>query len=130
MSQDNVNLVRQSYEAFARGDIEAVLATMDVQVVWRDPETLPYGGARSGHDGVAEHIQSFVGYHDEVAVEPERFLDAGDQVIVTGRLSGRGKGGGGRFDAPFAHFWSLRDGRATAIETYTDTAQIAQALSA
>ena len=48
MSDENVTLVRTSFEAFGRGDIPGVLDTMDPEIEWHDPDVLPYGGKPSG----------------------------------------------------------------------------------
>ena len=34
MSQENVDIIRRGYEAFNRGDLEAILATLDPRIEW------------------------------------------------------------------------------------------------
>ena len=34
MSEENVNIVRQGYDAFNRGDIDTVMGIMDPEIVW------------------------------------------------------------------------------------------------
>ena len=58
----------------------------------------------------------------------ERFLDAGDHVIVTGRFTGRAKAGGGHLDAPFAMVFEMHAGRVGRVDQYTDTLLVARAL--
>jgi len=126
MSQENVNAVRASFEAFGRGDFAAVLETMDPSVEWIDPESVPWGGAHRGHDAFGEHMQRFAGHFEEFRLEPVEFLDAGEQVVVLGRFVGRGARGD--FDVPFAQVWDLAGGKAVRVETFTDTASVLQAL--
>jgi hypothetical protein len=38
----NVQLVREAYEAFGRGDISTVLGMMDPGIEWREAEGNPY----------------------------------------------------------------------------------------
>ncbi len=59
---------------------------------------------------------------------PKEFLDAGDRVVVLGHLQGRGKASGGTLDAPYAHVWTLRDGKAVHFRNYMDTATFLQSL--
>lgn len=43
MSERNVDLVGRVYEAFARGDVEALLGAMADDIEWRAAEGMPYG---------------------------------------------------------------------------------------
>jgi uncharacterized protein len=127
VSEDSVDVVRSSYEAFGRGDFGAVMETIHPEIEWTDPETLPWGGTHRGHEAFGAHMQDFAGHFDEVAIEPERFLDAGDTVVVLGAFSGRGKGGG-EFRVPATYVWELSDGKARRVTAYTDTAAVLAAL--
>ena len=42
MSQENVELVRAVYAAFAAGDVPAVLGAMSPEIVWHEAENFPY----------------------------------------------------------------------------------------
>ncbi len=42
MSEKNVDLVQSMYGAFARGDVPAVLESMDSEIVWNEAENFPY----------------------------------------------------------------------------------------
>ena len=42
MSKQNVDLIRSIYDAFATGDIPAVVATMSPDVEWNEAENFPY----------------------------------------------------------------------------------------
>jgi ketosteroid isomerase-like protein len=98
---------------------------MDEAVEWVDQESLPWGGSHRGHEAFGHHMQSFSGHFEEVRIEPREYYDAGDWVIVTGRLSGRAQG---EFDVPTVWIWHLRDGKTTRVDTYTDTAAVLAAL--
>ena len=52
MSQENVELLRKAYEAFARGDVEAVLERLDRDVDWR-PAIAPILGVNAGRGGTS-----------------------------------------------------------------------------
>jgi ketosteroid isomerase-like protein len=56
-------------------------------------------------------------------------LDAGDRVVALGRYSGKFKKTGRAIDAQFAHVWTVRNGKVTAFQQYTDTAQVAAAVA-
>jgi ketosteroid isomerase-like protein len=61
-------------------------------------------------------------------VQCDQYLDAGERVVVTGRFLGRGKDTGNELNAPFAHIWTLQNGKVTRFQNYTDTANWLRAL--
>ncbi len=131
MSEENVNIMRKGYDAFNRGDIDAVLGLMDPNIEWHEPEVqgLPFGGTHRGPEAVARNVfQSAIKNWDDFQVVPETFLDADDVVVVLGRFLGRAKASGRTLDAPFAHVWALRNGKIAQMRNYTDTAQFLRTL--
>lgn len=128
MSQQNVDVIRRAYEAFARQDIPAVLGAFDEHIEWTTPDSLPIGGTVRGHEGVTRFFQSLPKHFQELQVRPEQYIDAGDEVVVLGRHVGRGARG--KFDVPWCMVWTLRNGKATRFQEFTDTAKLAQAIAA
>jgi ketosteroid isomerase-like protein len=131
MSQENADTIRRMYEAFGKGDIQAVIAALDPQVEWWEAENFiyadrnPYVGPQAVLEGVfariAEEWEGFV-------VSPEGILDAGETIIGHGHYSGTHKRNGEHVRAQFAHFFTFRDGRVVKFQQYTDTAQFLQAV--
>jgi len=119
-----VDIVRRSYEAFARDDMDGVLADMDPDIEWHQAQGLPHGGYYRGLAEVRRNIFDPLDeeWWDEFDADPEEFLDAGDQVVVLGRYSGVAKRTGKGLDVPFVHVWTLRDGRAVRFRQFLDTA--------
>ena len=126
MSSENLQVLRDGYGAFARQDLPAVLAAFDERIEWTTPDSLPFGGVRHGHEEVTAFFGELAARWQELSVEPEEFVDAGDTIVVLARL--RATGGGGSLDAGAAHVWRMRDGKAVAFTEYTDTARALQAL--
>ena len=65
---------------------------------------------------------------DRYTVTPDEFYDAGDTIIVTGMYSGSYNATGKNMSTPFAHFWTLADGKVVKFVQYTDTAVMNRAL--
>ena len=131
MSQQNVSLVQGLYEAFARGDVLAILAAMDPDIVWDIPQApgYPLGGIHRGPQGIAsEFFSNIPSYYLEFAALPQHVVDDGDRVIVLGEYRGKGKASGTAFQVPAAHVYTFRDGRWIRFQEYTDTGTIAAAL--
>ncbi len=120
----NVDVAKEAYEAFGRGDLGALKFSQDV--VWVTSDELPLGGETRGRDAVVENFSQIPNYWSEFSVTPERFIDGGDVVVVTGTQKATGKGGS--FEAPFAHVLEYRDGEAVRGEFFGDSAKALKAL--
>jgi len=128
---DNVARARRSYEAFARGDLDGALRSMDAEIVWHEAEGLPHGGVYHGLAAVREHVFGPLDpWWEGFAATPEEFLSLGQHVLVLGRYTGQAKATGAALDAPFAHLWTFRDGRAVLFRQFTDTHAWVTALGA
>jgi ketosteroid isomerase-like protein len=79
MSANFVGLVRSSYTALARGDLDLLAAHCDPEIEIVEPPDHPGARIYRGHEGLSEALQKM----GTEAPEPERFIDAGhDRVIV------------------------------------------------
>ncbi|MGI5133110.1 nuclear transport factor 2 family protein [Pseudonocardia sp. CA-107938] len=120
---DNVALIRGGYDAFAAGDIPAVLALFADDITWTTPDSIRGGGRRTGPQDVAEFFGTLRDNYAELAVLPERFVDGGDTVVVLGTHRVRTVGGIAA-ELPFAHVWTLSDGKATSFTEYFDASPL------
>jgi hypothetical protein len=125
-----VDIVMRSYEAFARDDMDAVVADMDPDIEWHQAQGLPHGGLYRGLEEVRRNVFDPLDaeWWEEFSADPEEFLDAGNEVVVLGRYRGRAKGTGRVLDVPFVHVWTLRDGKAVRFRQFLDTAGWVDAL--
>ncbi len=131
MTQSNLQLVRNLYAAFERGDGPAVLSSMDPGIVWNEAEGFPYSDHNPyvGPAAIAEGIFFRLATEwDNFQAVPAEYFDAGDTVVVTGRYRATYKATLALLDAQFAHIWRLRDGKVTSFQQYTDTAQANRAV--
>ena len=129
MSQQNVDLIRAIYGAFATGDVPSVLSRMSPDIVWAEAENFPYAddSPYRGPDAVLSGVFARLGGEwDGFAASPEEYLDAGDTVVVLGRYRGTYKATGRALDAQLVHVWRVADGKAAAFQQYTDTLQTAR----
>ena len=133
MSEQNVDLIRSIYDAFAAGDIEGVVGRMAPDMVWNEAENFPYadGNPYRGAEAILGGVFARLGSEwDGFAAEPGEFLDAGDTVVVLGRYRGTCKATGRALDAQLAHVWRVADGKAVHFQQYTDTLQAARVTGA
>ena len=121
MSQENIEVVRHTIDAFNRGDVAAVIAAFDESCeVFEPPEMpdTPTVGFR-GHDGVRDwmtNIREVVG----VQFEPRTFSGGGNAVLS--ELTGRGLGQASRAPLEWTTFavFHLRDGKIVRVQAFLD----------
>lgn len=131
MPQTNADVIRDLYQAFATGNIPAVLGAMDPGIEWNEAENFPYadGNPYKGPNAVLEGVfMRLGGEWDGFGAVPETVLDAGDVVVGLGRYTGTNKATGIALNAQFAHVWWLSGGKVTRFQQYTDTAQAVRAV--
>ena len=126
---ENVEIVRGVYEAFARGDMPAVLAVFDENVQWHEAEHITYwpGGPFIGPQAVLENVfaripQDFDGF----TIDVRRIVACGDTVLGEERYQAMVRSTGKPLDAQVAHVWDFRDGKLVHWQQYSDTWQFAE----
>ena len=119
---DAISVVRETYAAFGRGDVPAVLGFMDADIEWFEAEGMPYGGLHRGPqavlDGVFAPVLSDV---PDFSVTPEQLAADGETVFAVCRYRGTGKATGTALDLPVAHVWDVRDGKLWRFRQFIDT---------
>ena len=131
MSQENVELLRQGFAEFARGDVEAVLERMDPDIDWH-PALLPILGMETirGREALRKFLTRdlFEEGFDEFRADPVSYEDlGGDAVLVTVRYTGRGKSSGLEFDQTYASLYRIRGGKTMSMRDYSTRAEALEA---
>lgn len=128
--QQNLDIVRQGYDAFGRGDIQGLLNLMDPQVTWTTPgpADMPTAGTRRGHQAVGEFFATLASTMDVTRFEAKDFLAQGDKVVVLGEDTGILKGTDTSIDFRWAHVFTMRNGKIVSFEEIGDTSAHVDAL--
>ena len=96
MSRSNVEIVRAAFDAFARGDLDGVLAMMDPDVLWAPALARVLGaGEVRGTEALRRFFTETLsaGYADFEA-KAAALEDHGDFVLVESHYSARGRASG------------------------------------
>ena len=121
VSQQNVEIVRASFEAFGRGDFNAAFAPYDAAVEWctatDEPDTRTYTGLAELRAFVAHLADPWTDRFGQ-AIEFEDFIDCGDWVVApwSGRLHGHGSGI--EIEVSETYAVQVRDGRIVRVDEY------------
>ena len=128
MSQESVEIVRRAFAEFERGNFWVPeIFDPSVRVVWLAP-LAGQGVETVGVDVMTRSIKDWLQSFEQVTTVPERFIDAGDQVVVIAEWRGRGRASGVFTKLRYGGVWTLRDGRVTSIISYTDPGEALEAV--
>ncbi len=131
MSEENVEIVRNAFAAFERGDIEALLRMADEDIVITQPDVPGIPAQLHGHRGVVEAFAVWPELWEDFRVEILSIAAApGGKVIATVRNHGRGKGSGIEVEMDFIFVITIRDAKATEWQLFVLPAQEDEALKA
>ena len=134
MAQVDVELVREAYEAFDSGDLEAAIGLFDPDVEVRmakDGQTvlgLDFDESYRGIDGFMRFLGRVGEAFEDARWVPEDYIDAGEKgVVVFVRWTARGRRSGMDIEQPMAHLCTMRDGKLVAHETFWERANALRA---
>jgi ketosteroid isomerase-like protein len=81
-----------------------------------------------GHEGFFENLGEMTDVFDDFRFEPLKIDENGDRLLVTVRVTGRGKASGVEIDSRLFHLWTLRGQKAIRFEIYNEREQAEAAL--
>ncbi len=90
MSQENLEIVRRFYEAWARDEFPGPAELMDAEIEYVNPPEAVEPGTRRGRAAFSAAVEHVFDGWESWQMEPEEFRAAGDQVVVVLRYRARG----------------------------------------
>jgi uncharacterized protein len=131
VEEQNVAAVRAIYDAFAKGDVPAVLGGMADDVEWHEADGMPYGGIHRGPDAVAQNVFGPITTDiPDFQVTPEQYIASDNTVAVVVRYTGTGKATGNQLDLEAVHVWDVSDGKPVRFRQFIDTAKFLEVVPA
>jgi uncharacterized protein len=127
ISEHNMELVRQSYEAFERRDLDGLLDRFPPDIEVHDPPEIADAAVHRGREAIKRDWQHTFEAFEDFHVEVEDHHEAGDDLVVFVRYSGRGSASGARVDAELAHVWTFKDGTPIRLRQFLDRAAALEA---
>ena len=101
MSQENVELVREAFEAFNRGDLEEALGRMHPNIEWRALDAFPDAGTYQGREEVLEFWHTWRDTFRGFQLHLQECVPIGEHhVLATFRVSGEGAESGVGVESP------------------------------
>lgn len=122
---DPLSVVTELAEAFARGDLAGVAATLSEDVVWdvRGVRMLESAPVFEGKDSVVADMLALVGELFEPStfnIDVEDTIASGDKVVVQWRVSAMTRSGR-KYHNSYCMIFTVRDSRVTRVDEYLDS---------
>ncbi len=112
--------LRAAYAAFNRGDIDAALTPFDPQIEWTEPPEFPGGGTYYGRENVKQYLTQSRDAWAEGSSDPERFITAGDRIVVFVHARVRPKGSDEWHDVYLADVYTFHSGKAIQMRAFSN----------
>lgn len=130
--QQNVVLVKKAFEAFGRGDVQAILdfSSNDSELYFPGPDVIPYAGRKRGRSEMQTFFDSLITTQKNVNLSIDQFVAQDNAVVAIGRYTGQVKSTGKSIDTPVVLAFHIEDGKITRHLLMSDTAAIASSYTA
>ena len=127
MSHENVELLRAFWETWKPGE-DPDMSHLDPEVTYEDT-SLPahVGETYRGHKGVARALARWIEAYEEVTIELEQIVDAGDRIVSIHRFRVKARHTGIESGGLLAYLWTFRDGNIIHFRSYLDPEQAMEA---
>jgi ketosteroid isomerase-like protein len=130
MAQQNVEVVRAMYEAFARRDLATLVSHLDPAMNVYDRPVHPEASVYEGREGFLRFAQTDWAAFDDVTYEPQEFVAHRPYVVVPIKQRGRGKGSSLGVEESIVNVWKLRAGKCVELRNYSTIAEALEAVAA
>lgn len=118
MSQENVEKTRKFIAAYNRRDFDTAVEDFDPEIDWVLPARQRSDSGR-GPEAAIRFFEQIDETMEELTLEPQEFIDAGDHVATRLRHHGRGKTSGVEINEELYHqVATFRDGRIVRMEYF------------
>jgi ketosteroid isomerase-like protein len=134
VSQENVEIVRSIYSKTERGDYRFIddeselCALFAPNFEWHTREDLPDAGVRKGYDGLARLNKEWAEAFDDLRLDLDELIDAGDQVVAVARICGCLRGSGHQVEVEESQVWRMTDSRAVEVRAYLTRSEALKAV--
>jgi uncharacterized protein len=120
MSAQNLQVVREAYEAGSREDWDAFFRLCHPDFEWETDARVPNAGVYRGRDEIQRFVDDQAAPFDRTITEPEQLIPSGDQVVALVRVRRRPRGTTAEINLAIAHLWTIRDGKAARCQAFAE----------
>jgi ketosteroid isomerase-like protein len=127
--QENLELIKQGYDAYAKGDLSRLLALMSPDIEWDIPTIpgVPFTGMRHGRDQVEAFFREVAESQRLRNFHVGEMIAQGDRVVVTGHHDWTVNKNGADFGTDWVEIFTVRNGQLVSFTELLDTFAVANA---
>lgn len=129
-TEKNVEIVKEIYAAFGRGDIPAIMERLTTDVAWKVQSSSPaawHQPVNGKADVVPKFFVPLAAEMEFPKFQPTSFIAADNRVFALVDCTGRGRRTGRELSTTLAHLFTLTpDGRVAGFTAFEDTWGIAK----
>jgi ketosteroid isomerase-like protein len=126
MPRANMEVVRAMYDAFNRGDTEAILELTDPAVSVEDHGVID-GATYEGREGVIRFLAFQADAFNAQSAELEELIETGDDIVAVIRLRGEGPLSRIPLEGRFSHVWEIAGGVVRRLRVYASKQEALEA---
>jgi ketosteroid isomerase-like protein len=128
MSEENVEMIRRAFEAYERGDLDAVVADFARDCEYFAAGTMPdRTGVYRGPEGYKEFLAWLAEEFNDAHAQVDTLIDADDVVVVGATARGRGRQSGVPATFTFWQVWTFANGKVVDGRGFADKAEALEA---
>jgi uncharacterized protein len=128
MSQENVEIVRRIFDAWATGDMRAGFDDFDEHIVFVATPDLPAFGVFFGRDAVRNFMKDFLEQWERFTVEAKHIEAVGDTVLAQAVQHGKARASGIEGDVSLFMLFTFRGNKIVRYESVMEEAEALEAL--
>jgi ketosteroid isomerase-like protein len=119
MSQENVEIVRRSFDAFNARDVDGLLRLCAEDCEWLPLRAQLEGIVYRRHQGVRQFVSDMDEDWEAFRIDPMEFHDRQERVAVIGRVTALGQSGV-EIDSIAGFVFELQQGRIRRVISHSD----------
>ena len=119
MSQENIEVIRAGYAAWANRDLDTLLEMLHPEVEFQTSGSFPdLAPIYRGHQGMRSFWDAMLVPWDSFRLDVERIVEGDECAAVAIRFRARGKGSGVPTDLRQGHAVRFKDGRIAKLSAH------------
>jgi ketosteroid isomerase-like protein len=117
---ENKAIVASTYDAFGRGDMDAIFAVFADDIVWSNHSSAasPTHGEFKGKEALQQYFASTLDAIEVTGFELKTLVAEGDHVVALLEQAFTRKATGKTEEGPLVHFCEVRDGKITRVDEF------------
>jgi ketosteroid isomerase-like protein len=120
VSQENMEIVRRSFEAFNARDVDELVNLSDPNAEWLPFRAQLEGIVYRGHEGIRQFVRDMDEDWEAFRIDPLEFHNRGDRVAVIGRVRALGRHSTVDIDSLAGFVFELRGGRISGVTSHSN----------